>query len=327
MTATSSRLGQSTLVTTTAAITMIAATIFAALLFVGRWYFQLGGELVQLAMVTGTVVTSCLLVVTRILESTRFESLARYGRPALFLTAVLTIVAWSPGFAFTLILASGICLAFWATQIANVFGLTVQSADQPHANGDSIPSIERIADRCDESALNFDHSSSLPENSSSPVYERSQSGESAVNVSKPETGERLDSAEMVVEEDEPWQLLRENILKNPSVSHLLTRWRGDDGAESVVAIIRCRFLPNEQHETIHIPIWPFFQSIPDVYCEVVEGPAATVKTTERKQHGLRLDVRIDKKSAETTELVVEVIASTESVQCQSQLQISDSDAA
>jgi hypothetical protein len=81
-----------------------------------------------------------------------------------------------------------------------------------------------------------------------------------------------------------------------------------DGADVLEGLARADFEPGLRATNLHIGICPPFASVPEVFAEVADDSAATVKVAEALPFGMRLEVRLPEPSDVKTSIVVAIVA-------------------
>ena len=97
----------------------------------------------------------------------------------------------------------------------------------------------------------------------------------------------------------------------PEVSRRIERTVGPAGEDICWGQIRSQFLPGQRTAAIHLEFCPPFQRSPVLHVEQVEGPDATVKTTQILPYGARLEVRLAHSGSEFFETRIEFSAIVE----------------
>ena len=97
----------------------------------------------------------------------------------------------------------------------------------------------------------------------------------------------------------------------PEVSRRIERTLGPAGEDICWGQIRSEFLPGQRTAAIHLEFCPPFQRSPVLHVEQVEGPDATVKTTQILPYGARLEVRLAHSGSEFFETRIEFSAIVE----------------
>ena len=91
----------------------------------------------------------------------------------------------------------------------------------------------------------------------------------------------------------------------------IERFKGPAGEDICAGQIRSEFLPGQRTSAMHLEFCPPFQRIPVLHVEQVDGPDATVKTTQILPYGARLEVRLNQSGAEHIETRIEFSAIVE----------------
>ncbi len=91
----------------------------------------------------------------------------------------------------------------------------------------------------------------------------------------------------------------------------IERTRGPLGEDVCWGQIRSEFLPDQRTAAIHLEFCPPFQKTPVLHVEQVEGPDATVKTTQILPYGARLEVRLARSGSDSLETRIEFSAIVE----------------
>ena len=94
----------------------------------------------------------------------------------------------------------------------------------------------------------------------------------------------------------------------PEVLRRVERSKGPAGEDICWGQIRSEFLPGQRTAAIHLEFCPPFQRRPILHVEQVDGPDATVKTTQILPYGARLEVRLAQSSSGHIETRIEFSA-------------------
>ena len=97
----------------------------------------------------------------------------------------------------------------------------------------------------------------------------------------------------------------------PEVLRRVERSKGPAGEDICWGQIRSEFLPGQRTAAIHLEFCPPFQRTPVLHVEQVDGPDATVKTTQILPYGARLEVRLAQSGSEDIETRIEFSAIVE----------------
>ena len=97
----------------------------------------------------------------------------------------------------------------------------------------------------------------------------------------------------------------------PEVLRRVERSVGPAGEDICWGQIRSEFLPGQRTAAIHLEFCPPFQRSPELHVEQVDGPDATVKTTQILPYGARLEVRLAQSGSECFETRIEFSAIVE----------------
>ena len=267
----------------------------------GRWFFELHGELIRLAMFLVTLTAVGLITMSAVLESSRKPLRSPDENPWVDPNAVrwlftgmlsMTLAAWSPSFGLAVIFITCLVASACSPYLLTWLGLESISNRAPASESTEISHQEMEPA---ELAMNIPSRQSVDHAEVSGV---TANGESEPNDEDPIT--EMDATD-------PWEAIRQQIVQDATLSSNLTRWKTADGSEALVATLRCSFESGQQNQVVHLPFWPLFTGVPEVEAFVIRGPVAKIKTTEVHVHGLRLDIRLDEKVATHTELVLEVM--------------------
>ena len=97
----------------------------------------------------------------------------------------------------------------------------------------------------------------------------------------------------------------------PKVLRRVERSKGSAGEDICWGQIRSEFLPGQRTAAIHLEFCPPFQRSPVLHVEQVDGPDATVKTTQILPYGARLEVRLAQSGSMYIETRIEFSAIVE----------------
>lgn len=115
----------------------------------------------------------------------------------------------------------------------------------------------------------------------------------------------LAEKDQIVEID--MELVTEQILADPNLTQHITR-RNDDGQDTLVGYFRCELQPDQQRYALHMPLYPAMTGIPEVEAIVMDSGDASVRVTDRQRFGVRLEIMLNRATAATSNVMVEVIA-------------------
>ena len=273
-------------------LTIYSSTAALALMaLVCRAFVGYQGQAIQLLLVTAALASVVLLIGATNRDENSWTSFARYSFASL---AVLNLIAWSSSFAFALLLTVPVVLSIsfprlfqlagWKLELnplqADPATLTIEQANSTLA---SRPTELVSAIAAEESTASSSPSSTIAE----PVDEQPA-------------------------EDDPWSTVQQQFSVDTTLAQNVTQWQQPDGSRSVVANVRCRFSAPKETCVFHLPFWPLFTETPEVFCRVASGPNATIKATDSRPHGLRIELRLEETpSSFPVETIVEVVATCE----------------
>lgn len=139
------------------------------------------------------------------------------------------------------------------------------------------------------------HTISGPASQQSNRLVNSGSGTEAIPGVQPaaESGFSAATNEMFTQNDagetdgsDLWESVKREFTSDSNLSHNVSRWTGEDGDQSLVAIIRCHLKPGSRTAAIQLPVWPFMPGIPEVFCRVIDGDANEVRVTQKRPNGI-----------------------------------------
>jgi hypothetical protein len=84
----------------------------------------------------------------------------------------------------------------------------------------------------------------------------------------------------------------DSTVRSQTVLQELTRFRLNDGRETVQGTLRAEFAAGERTTTLHIAFCPPFERLPQVQATVLDGPPADVKLVQVLHQGAQLEVRL-----------------------------------
>ncbi len=253
------------------------ATAFCLLWLAFRWFYRPGGELLQMTLLLGAIGCSIVLYRSRHGMPSADMRLSAAGTAlqiAFAFVAVATLAAWTPSVTLGILLVAIVVAPFFLPPRVNELA------------AEGAPTIPAAETSESTSAAGSDASAVL-QTTEMQLCEESET------------------------ESDNWTRMRDELIADPTIRQTMTRWQSDDGAESLVATLRCPFAAGQQSLTLHLPVWPFLPSQPTVYSDVVAGPDARINVSESRIHGIRLDIRLASQAAQPLELVVEVMATAE----------------
>jgi len=102
--------------------------------------------------------------------------------------------------------------------------------------------------------------------------------------------------------------LDDTIETTTLVTHAQQSWIrfSDESGESITAIERVLFEPEQRHQTIHFSFVPSLIAIPEITTHIVEGPPATIRLEEIQTFGTRLELKLGQKYEEPVELIIQI---------------------
>ncbi len=103
------------------------------------------------------------------------------------------------------------------------------------------------------------------------------------------------------------EMVTEQILADPNLTQHLTR-RNENGQDTLAGYFRCCLQPDQQRYALHVPLYPMMSAIPDVEAIVMDSDDASVRVTDRQRFGIRLEILLNRPTANPAEVMVEVIA-------------------
>lgn len=105
------------------------------------------------------------------------------------------------------------------------------------------------------------------------------------------------------EEDvESEQLLPEHV------SQRVVRARDERDAEVVFGTVRCRFVPGQRQQSIHLAFCPPLRKLAQLATDQVAGPAVQIKTVTAETFGVGLEAKLASPSKEPTEVQIQFFA-------------------
>ena len=94
-------------------------------------------------------------------------------------------------------------------------------------------------------------------------------------------------------------------LLPPGVTQRTTRAIEAETGEVIHGTVRETFAPGQRTANVHLAFCPPLAVTPELTCEQIEGPEATVKVGELEPYGARFDLRLKRASQEPVEVVLE----------------------
>ena len=262
------------------------ANVFAALSIALYWFVEYQGQVLQLALVVASLVTAVLLLSRT--RSIRWWDISLDGSFAFL--AVVALSIWSTGVAFAVTLILPIFGVLGVRMWLGLSGREILLTNQ-HRTSQAIE-MEAASEAIGSDLSDKD------------IVEEARLTEVAVD------GEALEESE-----NQPWKIVQDQFQSDDTLLQNVTQWEDADGNRSLVANLRCHFSNAKETCIFHLPFWPLFEGDPEVFCRVVMGHAANIKTTQISPHGIRVEVRLDEgeaKSVPCRDVVIEVVASRES---------------
>ena len=107
------------------------------------------------------------------------------------------------------------------------------------------------------------------------------------------------------------ELLAEQLIADPGLSQFTTR-REEDGIDTLVGYFRCHLQGQQQRYALHVPLYPPMHREPMVQAMAMDSDQATVKVTDRQRFGIRVEIVLPRPVIESTDLLVEIIAHSDS---------------
>ena len=109
-----------------------------------------------------------------------------------------------------------------------------------------------------------------------------------------------------VEESAPQSSL-ESVLNDSELMQSITR-RQSGGHDTFVGYFRCRFAAGQQRYSLHIPLYPAMEKVPDVEVMPIEADEVKARVTDRQKFGLRIELVLPKPTKSDQQILVEVTA-------------------
>lgn len=161
---------------------------------------------------------------------------------------------------------------------------------------------------------------------SRPLPVVSQASSSAPNAGNALSG-RAESPSGVEPKAEPIatvdlveQACREEALADddeeglaPDVTQKLTRTRDANGAETISALVRISFPAGEPQQVVHLAFCPPLEQVPRIELEQLAGPEIDLRTTVAQVFGTRFEARRVEPAGDEASAVVQLYASTASM--------------
>lgn len=264
--------------------------------------------LVQISLVPGTLGIALLILVSPNISADHSLQPIAIARYASACTAVFCLCIWSTSLVATILLASivgGCLLVPIGLHRAGLQVMLVPQKPQSESSANDCPSAQAATDSGHRSAeLNDD-----PSEGALKAESDTDGAWPATDLTIEKPVGNAESIEAEIEEADRHLERREQMVQDHSATMQLARW-STDGNDVLTALLRCRFEPNQTTQSIHLPIWPFFQAIPETYVELVDGPASIVGVGEAKPFGLRIDLRLEQATDRPISLLVELSASS-----------------
>ncbi len=96
------------------------------------------------------------------------------------------------------------------------------------------------------------------------------------------------------------------IYSDPAIRQQMIR--SVDGDEDCVSVTtRVTIAAGADREVLHIPIYPPFETIPEVEAFVVSGNELRIRVTQKQRFGLRLEAVLTRPTGGAVESVIEII--------------------
>jgi len=92
------------------------------------------------------------------------------------------------------------------------------------------------------------------------------------------------------------------------VTQQQTRFRADDGRESIAGWIRVSFQAGQRTAAAHLAFCPPLERVPQMSVRQLSGPAARLKTAQLLPHGVRVELKLDATTAEPADVVLKFAA-------------------
>jgi hypothetical protein len=107
-----------------------------------------------------------------------------------------------------------------------------------------------------------------------------------------------------------WQTVQHEFSTDHGLFQNVTRWTGPEGEQTLVANLRCQFQEKSRTLAVHLPIWPFLDSSPEVFCRVIDGPSAEVRTIQTRPNGIVVEITLSNPadSENNGGLILEIVA-------------------
>ena len=108
----------------------------------------------------------------------------------------------------------------------------------------------------------------------------------------------------------PAILSRDDTIEAKTIlaTHAQQSWTRffDESGESITAIERVLFEPEQRHQTIHFSFVPSLIAVPEITTQIVEGPPATIRLAEAQTFGARFELKLGQKYEEPVELIIQI---------------------